>query len=133
MDWLDLLAVQGTLKGLLQHHSSKASILQHSALFIVQLSHSYMITGKTVALTARTFVGKVMSLRFNMLSRSVIAFLLRSNCVLISWLQPPSAVILQMNFQCIMMSICMVLGRENCVHVLFIFSLSSIPALPESH
>ena len=78
MDWLDLLAVQGTLKSLLQHHSSKASILQHSAFFIVQLSHSYMTTGKTIALTIQTFVGKVMSLLFNMLSRLVIVFLPRS-------------------------------------------------------
>ena len=95
MDWLDLLAVQGTLKSLLQHHSSKASILQHSAFFIVQLSHSYMTTGKTVASTRRTFVGKVMSLLFNMLSRLVITFLPRSKRLLISWLQSPSAVILE--------------------------------------
>ena len=86
MDWLDLLAVQGTLKSLLQHHSSKASILWHSAFFIVQLSHPYMTTGKTVALTRWTFVGKVMSLLFNMLSRLVIAFLPRSKSLLISWL-----------------------------------------------
>ena len=86
MDWLDLLAVQGTLKSLLQHHSSKASILQCSAFFIVQLSHPYMTTGKTIALTRRTFVGKVMSLLFNMLSRLVITFLLRSKRLLISWL-----------------------------------------------
>ena len=84
MDWLDLLAVQGTLKSLLQHHSSKASILWRSAFFIVQLSHLYMITGKTIALTKQTFVGKVMSLLFNMLSRLVIAFLPRSKCLLIS-------------------------------------------------
>ena len=95
MDWLDLLAVQGTLKSLLQHHSSKASILQHSAFFILQLSHPYMTTGKTIALTRRTFVGKVMSLLFNMLSRFVITFLPRSKCLLISWLQSPSAVILE--------------------------------------
>ena len=95
IDWFDLLAVQGTLKSLLQHHSSKASILQCSAFFIVQLSHSYMTTGKTVALTRWTFVGKVMSLLFNMLSRLVIAFLPRSKCLLISWLQSPSAVILE--------------------------------------
>ena len=87
MDWLDLLAVQGTLKSLLQHHSSKASILLHSAFFIVQLLHSYMTTGKTIALTRRTFVGKVMSLLFNMLSRLVITFLPRSKRLLISWLQ----------------------------------------------
>ena len=94
MDWLDLLAVQGTLKSLLQHHSSKASILWHSALFTVQLSHPYMTTGKTIALTRRTFVGKVMSLLFNMLSRLIITFLPRSKRLLISWLQSPSAVIL---------------------------------------
>ena len=91
MDWLDLLAVQGTPKSLLQHHSSKASILQCSAFFIVQLSHPYMTTGKTIALTRRTFAGRVMSLLFNMLSRLVIAFLPRSKCHLISWLQSPSA------------------------------------------
>ena len=95
MDWLDLLAVQGTLKSLLQHHSSKASILQCSAFFIVQLLHPYMTTGKTIALTRQTFVGKVMSLLLNMLSRLVITFLLRSKRLLISWLQSPSAVILQ--------------------------------------
>ena len=93
--WLDLLAVQGTLKSLLQHHSSKASILQCSAFFIVQLSHPYMTIGKTIALTRRTFVGKVMSLLLNMLSRSVISFLSRSKRLLISWLQSPSAVILE--------------------------------------
>ena len=87
VDWLDLLAVQGTLKSLLQHHSSKPSILQHSAFFIVQLSHPYMTTGKTIALTRQTFVGKVMSLLFNMLSRLVINFLPRSESLLISWLQ----------------------------------------------
>ena len=95
MDWLDLLAVQGTLKCLLQHHSSKASTLWYSAFSIVQLSHPYMTTGKTIALTRRTFVGKVMSLFFNMLSRFVIAFLPRSKHLLISWLQSPSAVILE--------------------------------------
>ena len=95
MDWLDLLAVQGTLKSLLQHHSSKASILQHSAFFTVQLSHPYMTTGKTIALTRWTFFGKVMSLLFNTLSRLGITFLPRSKCLLISWLQPPSAVILE--------------------------------------
>ena len=93
--WLDLLAVHGTLKSLLQHHSSKASILQRSAFFIVQLSHPYMTTGKTTALTRWTFVGKVMSLLFNMLSRLVITFLPRRKCLLISWLQSPSAVILE--------------------------------------
>ena len=91
MDWLDLLAVQGTLKSLFQHDSSKVSILQHSAFFIVQLSHPYMTTGKTIALTGRTFVGKVMSLLFNILSRLVIGFLPRSKHLLISWLQSPSA------------------------------------------
>ena len=95
MDRLDLLAVQGTLKSLLQHHSSKASVLQHSAFFIVQLSHPYMTTGKTIALTRQTFVGKAMSLLFNMLSRLDIAFLPRIKCLLISWLQSPSAVILE--------------------------------------
>ena len=94
IDRLDLLALQGTLKGLLQHHSSKASVLQFSAFFIVQLSHSYMTAGKTIALTRQTFVGKVMSLLFNMLSRLVIA-LLQGISSLISWLQSPSAVILQ--------------------------------------
>ena len=94
-DWLDLLVVQGTLKSLLQYHSSKASILRHSAFFIVQLSHPYMITGKTIALTRRTFVDKVMSLLFNMLSKLVITFLPRSKHLLISWLQSPSAVILE--------------------------------------
>ena len=95
MDWLGLLAVQRTLKSLLQHHSSKASILRHSAFFKVQLSHLYLTTGKTLALTIWTFVGKVMSLLFNMLSRLVITFLLRSKRLLISWLQSPSAVILE--------------------------------------
>ena len=95
MDWLDLLAVQGNLKSLLQHHSSKASILQHSAFFIVQLSHPYMTPGKTIALTRWTFVDKVMSLLFNMLPRLVIIFLLRSKRLLISWLQSPSAVTLE--------------------------------------
>ena len=95
MDWLDLLAVQGILKSLLQHHSSKVSILRHSAFLTVQLSHPYMITGKTIALTRRTFVGKVMSLLLNMLSRLVITFLPRSKCLLITWLQSPSAVILE--------------------------------------
>ena len=90
-DWLDLLAVQGTLKSLLQHHSSKASILWHSAFFTVQLSHPYMTTGKTIALTRRTFVDKVMSLLLNMLSRLVVTFLPRSKHLLLSWLQSPSA------------------------------------------
>ena len=95
MDWLDLLAIQGTLKSLLQHHSSKASILQHSAFFTVQLSHPYMTNGKPIALTRWTFVGKVISLLLNMLSRLVITFLPRSMRLLISWLQSPSAVILE--------------------------------------
>ena len=95
MDWLDLFAVQGTLKTLLQHDSSKASILRRSAFFIVQVSHPYMTTGKTIALTRQTVVGKVMSLLFNMLSRLVITFLPRSKRLLISWLQSPSAVILE--------------------------------------
>ena len=95
IDWLDLLRVQGTLKSLFQHHSSKASILQRSAFFMVQLSHPYMTTGKTIALTRQIFVDKVMSLLFNMLSKLVIAFLPRSRSLLISWLQSPSAVILE--------------------------------------
>ena len=95
MDWLDLLAVQGTLKSLLQHHGSKASILRRSAFFTVQLSHPYMTTGKTTALIFQTFVVKIMSLLFNMLSRFVIAFLQRSKHLLISWMQSPSAVILE--------------------------------------
>ena len=95
IDWLDLLVVQGTLKSLLQHHSSKVSILWCSAFFLVQLSHTYMTTGKTTALTRQTFVGKVMSLLLNMLFRLVIAFLLRSKHLLILWLQSPSAVILE--------------------------------------
>ena len=95
IDWFDLLAVQGTLKSLLQHRSSKASILRHSAFLMVQLSHPYTTPGKAIALTRRTFVGKVMSLLFNMLSRLVIAFLPRSKHLLISWLQSPSAVILK--------------------------------------
>ena len=95
MDWLDLLAVQGTLKSLLQHHSSKASVLQRSAFFVVQLSHTYMTTGKTIALTRQSFVDKVTSLLFNMLCRLVITFLPGSMRLLISWLQSPSAVILE--------------------------------------
>ena len=95
MDWLDLLVVQGTFKSLLQDHSTKAYVLQHSAFCIVQLSHPYMTTGKTIALTRQTFVGKVMSLLFNKLSRLVIAFLPRSKHLFISWLQSPSAVILE--------------------------------------
>ena len=107
MDWFDILAVQGALKSLLQHCISKASVLQHSAFFIVRLSHPYMTTGKTIALTRWTFVGKVMSLLFNMLSRLVIAFLPRSKYLLISWLLSPSAVILG--------------PKNSCVHS-FVFS-----------
>ena len=106
MDWFDLLAVQGTLKNLLQPHSLKASVLRCSAFFMVQLSHPYMTTGKTIALTRRTFVGKVMSLPFNMLSRFVVAFLRRSKCLLISWLQSLSTVISELkNIQSITVSI----------------------------
>ena len=95
MDWLDLLAVQGTLKSLLQHHSSKILILQHSAFFMVQLSHPHMTTARTIALTRWNFVGKVLSLLFNILSRLFITFLARSKCLLISWLQSPSAMIVE--------------------------------------
>ena len=106
MDWSDFLAVQGTLKSLLHHHSSKASILWHSAFFIAQLSHLYVTSGKTIALTRQTFVGKVMSLIFNMLSRLVIVFLSRSKCLLISWLQSPSIVILEpKKIKCLTVSI----------------------------
>ena len=94
VDWFDLLAIQGTLKSILQHHGSKASIIWHSAFFIVQLSHPYMTTRKTIALTRRTFVDKAMSLLFHMLSRLIIAFLPRSKCLLISWMHSPPAVIL---------------------------------------
>ena len=121
MDWLDLLAVQQTLKSLLQHHSSKASILQCSAFFIVQISHPYMTTGKSIALTRWTFVGKVMSLLFNMLSWLVITFLLRSKSLFISWLQSPSAVILEprkiksATVSTVCPSICHeVMGRDLC-------------------
>ena len=100
IDWFDLLAVQGTLKSLLQHHNLKVSFLWRSAFFMVQLSHSYMTTGKTIALTRWTFVGKVMSLLFNMLSRLVIAFLSRSKHLLISWLQSPSSVVFEPNKVC---------------------------------
>ena len=122
MDWLDLLAVQGTLKSLLKHQSSKASILRHSAFFTVQLSHPYMTTGKTVALTRQTFVGKViMSLLFNMLSRLVIAFLPRNKHLLISWLYSPSAVISEpkkTKFLIVSPSICHeVMGPEDIILV----------------
>ena len=138
MDWLDLLAVQGTLKSLLQHHSSKSSVLWGSVLFIVQLSHPYMTTGKTIALIRWTFVGKVMSLLFNMLSSLVITFLSRSKCLLISWLQSPSAVILEplkiksVTVSTVSPSICHeVMGTEAKIFVFWIlsfkptFSLSS--------
>ena len=105
MDCLDLLAVQGTLRSLLQHHSSEASILWHSAFFMVQLSRPYMTTGKTIALTIQTFIGKVMSLLFDMLSRFVIAFLPRGKRLLISWLQSPSAVILEPKKKSVLVSI----------------------------
>ena len=121
IDWLDLLAVQGTLKSLLQHHSSKASILWCSAFFIVQLSHPYMTTRKTITLTRRTFVGKVMCLLFNMLSRLVIAFLPRSKRLLISWLQSPSAAILEppkIKFVSVSLSICYkVMGPDAIILV----------------
>ena len=127
MDWLDLLAVQGTLKTLFQHHSSKASILQCSAFFIVQLSHPYMTTGKTIALTRQTLVGKIMSLLFNMLSRLVITFLPRSKCLLISWLQSPSAVILQpKNIKSLTVS---TVSPSIC-HAITAKSLQSCPATP---
>ena len=110
MEWLDLFAVQRTLKSLLQHHSSKASILQCSAFFIVQISHSHITTGKTIALTRLTFVGKVMSLLSNMLPRFLITFLPRSKCLLISWLQSPSAVIWEAALQKNKNKIC------HCLH-----------------
>ena len=125
MDWLDLLAVQGTLKSLLQHHSSKASILWHSAFFRVQLSHPYLTTGKTIALTRQTFVGKVMSLLFNMLSRLVITFLSKSKCLLISWLQSPSAVIWEPKKQKVTVSpsICHeVMGPDTMISVFWMLS-----------
>ena len=120
---MDLLAVQGTLKSLLQHHSSKASTLRHSAFFTVQLSHPYMITGKTIVLTRWTFVGKVMSLLFNMLSRLVITFLPKSKRLLISWLQSPSAVILEPpeiksdTVSSVSPSICCDVMGPNAIHV----------------
>ena len=123
---MDLLAVQGTLKSLLQHHSSKAAILQHSACFIVQLSHPYMTTGKTIVLTRRTFLGKVMSLLFNKLSRLLITFLPRSKCFLISWLQSPSAVILEpkkiksVTVSIVFPSICHEMMGPNAMIVVFL-------------
>ena len=129
MNWLDLLPVQGILKSLLQHHNSKASILQRSAFFIVQLSHPYMTTGKTIALTRQTFVGKVMSLLFNMLSRLVVSFLPSSKCLLISWLQSPSAVILEpkkmksLAVSIVSPSICHeVMGPDAMILVFWMFS-----------
>ena len=133
MDWLDLLAVQGTLKSLLQHHCSKASVPQCSAFFMVQPSHPYRTTGKTIALTIRTFVGKVMSLLFNMLSRLVIAFLPRSKHLLISWLQSPSAVILKPNkkksvtVSMVSPSTCHeVMGSDAMILVFWMLSLSHL-------
>ena len=114
-DWLDPLAVQGTLKSLLQHHSSKASILRCTTFFIVQLSHPYMTTGKTKALTRRTFLGKVMSLLFNILSRLVITFPPRSKCLLISWLQSPSAVISHQLFIECLLYFCIAIGAKLAV------------------
>ena len=137
MDWLDLLAVQGTLKSLLQHHSSKATILQCSAFFTVQVSHAYMTTGKTVALTRWTFVGKVMSLPFNMLSRLVITFLPRSKRLLISWLQSPCAVILEPRkiksdtVSTVSPSICHeVMGPDAMILVFWMLSFKSTFSLP---
>ena len=132
MDWFDLLAVQGTLKSLLQHHSSKASILWHSVFLIVQLSHPYMTIGKTTALTRHTFVNKLMSLLFHMLSRLVITFLPRSNHFLISWLQSPSAVILEpkkinsVTVSIVSPSICHeVMGPDAMILVFWVLSFKS--------
>ena len=133
MDWLDLLAVQGTLKSLLQHHSSKASVFQQSAFFIVQLSHPYMMTGKTISLTRQTFVGKVMSLLFNMLTRLVISFLPRSkHLLIISWLQSPSAVILEpkkiksVTVSIVSPSICHeVMGLDAMIFIFWMLSFKS--------
>ena len=133
MDWLDLLAVQGTLKSLLQHHSSKASILRRSAFFTVQLSYPYMTTGKTIALTRWTFVDKVMSLLLNMLSRLVITFLSRSKRLLISWLQSPSAVIWEpkkiksANVSTVSPSICHeVMGLDAMILVFWVLSFKPL-------
>ena len=133
MDWLDLLAVQGTLKSLLQHHGSKASILRCSAFYMDQLSHPYMTTGKSIALTRRTFVGKVMSLLFNMLFRFVIAFLPMSKHLLISWLQSPSAVILEpKKIKCLTVSIVSpsicheVMGPDAMILVLWMLSFKKL-------
>ena len=125
MDWLDLFTVQGTLKSLFQHHSSKASILQHPGFFIVQLSQPYMTIGKTIPLTRRTFVGKVMSLLFNMMSRLDIAYLPRSKRLLISWLQSPSAVILEppkiksATVSTVSLSICQEVMRPDAMMLVF--------------
>ena len=125
IDWFDLLAVQGIRRSLLQHHNSKASILSFSAFFMVQLSHLYMTTGKTIALTRWTFVGKVMSLPFNMVSRLAIVFLPRSKCLLISWLQSPSAVILEpkkvksVNVSTVSVSICYEVIRQDAMILVF--------------
>ena len=136
MDWLDLFAVQGTLKSLLQHHSSEASILLCSAFFIVQLSHPYITTGKTIALTRRTFVGKVMSLLFNILSRLVITFLPRSKRLLISWLQWPSAVILEprkIKSATVSPSICyQVVGPDAMIFVFWMLSFKTTFSLSSS-
>ena len=133
MNWFDLLAVQGTLKSVLQHHCSKPSILWHSAFFIVQLSQLYMTTGKTIALTRWTFLGKVMSLIFNMLPRLVITFLPRSKCLLISWLQSPSAVILEppkrksVTVSIVSPSICLeVMGPDAMILVFWMLSFKPI-------
>ena len=129
MDWLDLLAVLGTLKSLLQYHSSKASILRCSAFFTVQLSHPYMTTGKTIALTRWILVGKVMSLLFNMLSRLVITFLPRSKCLLISWLQSPSAVILEprkIKSDTVSLSFTKAQWAKCCTYALFFWSPKSL-------
>ena len=131
-DWLDLLAVQGTLKSLLQYHSSKASILQHSAFFLVQLSHPYMTPGETTALTRQTFVGKVMSLLFNTLSRLLIIFLPRSKPLLISWLHSPSAVILEppqksVTISIVPPSICHeVMGPDDMIFVFWMLSFKPV-------
>ena len=136
IDWFDLLVVQGTLKSLLQHHKSKSSILQCSAFFIVQLSHPYMANGNTIALTIQTFVGKVMSLLFNMLFRLVIAFLPRSKCLLISWLQSPSAVLLEpkkiksLTISIVSPSICHEVMMGMDAMILVFWMLSFKPAFP---
>ena len=136
MDWFDLITVQGTLKSLLQHHSSKASLPWHSAFFMVQLSHPYTTTGKTIALTIQTFVSKVISLLFNTLSRLVIAFLPRSKHLLISWLQSPSAVILEpkktnsLTVSIVSPSICyVVMGPDAMIFIFWILSFKPVFSL----